>query len=246
MLRAGERGHRGAGLGGGRAEVGHQHDVVEPSRPVDVRLASKTSRPAPAMGPSLSGSPGRLVDRAAGGVDQGAVGFIARRARRRSGAGSPASAGSASRRRRAARSSSAQVDPAPARRPPARRGVVDDPHAERARPRGRRLADVPHPTIPSSCLRPGPSMKPMANDQGGRRASAGRLGHPARHGEHQGQVRSAVASTSMSGVLVGATPCARDGGEVEVVVADGEVGNDLQPRAGGREQRVRRRGRGAW
>ena len=42
------------------------------------------------------------------------------------------------------------------------------------------------------------------------------------------QVKSAVASVSTSGVLVTTMPRARAAGDVDVVVADGDVGDDLQ------------------
>ena len=47
------------------------------------------------------------------------------------------------------------------------------------------------------------------------------------------QVKSAHALVSTSGVLVTTTPRARQAGTIDVVVADRDVGHDLQLRPGG-------------
>ena len=200
---------------------------------------SVTSSPAPAISPSRSASRSATwsTDAAAGGVDQVRGRLHARELRRRpSGGASRASAACAARRSRRARAAR------PAATPEERElWTISIP-----KPSPRRAIAWPmrpQPTIPSVVpasvaaehVRRVPRRPARPRAPGARPRRCG-----ARSPSSSANAMSAVASVSTSGVLPTGMPRSAGRLEVDVVRADGQVGDRLDRRRGVEEARRRR------
>lgn len=130
-----------------------------------------------------------------------------------------------------------QVDPAAEVTVVVAAGVVDDTHAERGGPRCHRLADVPHAHDSELlALKTGAEHEtdvPRPRLAGTHQPVA--FGHPARDVEQQGHGQVGRGVDEHAGGVGGDGAVARDGDDVEVVVADRGIGDHLQSRAGRRE-----------